>query len=301
MTTPSTPREYQHVCDELLDHAVGKLKATRNRPAAACKVCGKTAEPFDVVDFQKSCDRSLYPRGLAAVPVIYRRCTHCRFIFTDFFDEFTGDQWRAHVYNADYAKVDPDYQGVRPRGNAREIVSFLSGRRRETVGLDYGGGNGMTAALLRQHGWAFDSHDPYGSTELTPAFGGRYNFCSAFEVFEHSPDPVGSLRQILERASPGELTIYIGTGIHDGIVTDETRLSWWYVAPRNGHVSIYSRLSLQILAEQFGLTYTGTWPFRGTHLLTRGASESVLRRRLIGAKLAKHARTLFHAWPKSLP
>ncbi len=301
MTVVSTRRESLPAGDELLDHAVKKLKATRHRPAAACKICGKTAEPFDVVDFQKSCDRSLYPQGLAAVPVIYRRCSHCRFIYTDFFDEFTGDQWRTHVYNADYARVDPDYQDVRPHGNAREIVSFLSGRRQQTVGLDYGGGNGMTAALLRRNGCAFDSYDPYGSTSLTPEFAGRYNLCSAFEVFEHSPDPVGSLRQILERASPGELTIYIGTGIHDGIVTDETRLSWWYAAPRNGHVSIYSRLSLQLLAAQFGLTYTGIWPFRGTHLLTRGTSASVSRRRLVSAKLAKHARTLLHAWPTTLP
>ncbi len=287
--------------DELLEHAVARLKATRSRPAAACKICGKTAEPFDVVDFQKSCERSLYPTGLAVVPVVYRRCTHCCFIFTDFFDDFTGDQWRAHVYNAGYAKVDPDYQGVRPRGNAREVVSFLSGRRPRTIGLDYGGGSGMTAELLRQNDCAFDSYDPYGSSSLTPAYGGRYNFCSAFEVFEHSPDPAGSLRQILERASPGELTIYIGTGIHDGIVTDQTRLSWWYVAPRNGHVSIYSRLSLQILAAQFGLTYAGMWPFRGTHLFTRETSQSISRRRLVRAKLAKHARTLLHAWPRTLP
>jgi Methyltransferase domain len=291
----------QQVPEELLDHAIGKLKATRKHPAAACKVCGETAEPFDVVDFQKSCDRSLYPQGLAVVPVIYRRCRNCHFIFTDFFDEFTAQQWRAHVYNAAYAQVDPEYDRVRPRGNAREIVSFLSGRVRETVGLDYGGGNGMTAALLRENGCAFDSYDPYGSTALTPSFAGRYNFCSAFEVFEHSPDPAAALRQILEKAAPGELTIYIGTGIHDGIVTDQTRLSWWYVAPRNGHVSIYSRRSLQILADRFGLTYFGMWPFRGTHLLTRATSLQVSRRRLVTGKLTKHVRTLLHTWPKSLP
>jgi hypothetical protein len=301
MTAPPTRRDHGHRPDELLDHAVARLKATREHPVAACKVCGKPAEPFDVVDFKKSCTHSLYPQGLAAIPVIYRRCTDCRFISTDFFDDFTAAQWRAHVYNADYATVDPEYDSVRPRGNAREIASFLAGNARGAVGLDYGGGSGMTAALLRENGYAFDSYDPYGSTHLTPALAGRYTLCSAFEVFEHSPDPRGSLRQIVERASPGELTIYIGTGIHDGIVTEQTRLSWWYVAPRNGHVSIYSRRSLQILAAQFGLTYTALWPFRGTHLLTRGESTAAIRRRLVGAKLATRARTLLHAWPKSLP
>ena len=134
MTAASTPRESRQVCDKLLDHAVARLKATRNHPAAACKVCGKTAEPFDVVDFRR-----------AAPPP----CTH--------------KDWR-----------------------------------------------------------------PFS-------------------------------------------------------------------------VSIYSRLSLQILAAQFGLRYAGMWPFRGTHLLTRGTSESVSRRRLVPAKLAKQARTLLQAWPTSLP
>ncbi|MFC5499831.1 class I SAM-dependent methyltransferase [Caenimonas terrae] len=301
MTDPWAPPEHRPGRDELLDHAVARLQATRDRPAAPCKICGQPAEPFDMVDFHKSCDRTLYPLGLAAIPVIYRRCSACAFIFTDFFDQFTAGQWRAHVYNADYAKVDPEYLGVRPRGNARDIVSFLAGRRRETIGLDYGGGEGMTAALLRENGWAFDSYDPYATTELTPEFAGRYNFCSAFEVFEHSPDPAGSLRQILQRASPDELTVYIGTGTHDGIVTDETRLSWWYVAPRNGHVSIYSRRSLQILAQQAGLRYVGAWPFRGTHVLTRGIGDGAVRSRLVGAKLVRQARTVLHAWPKTLP
>jgi 2-polyprenyl-6-hydroxyphenyl methylase/3-demethylubiquinone-9 3-methyltransferase len=33
---------------------------------------------------------------------------------------------------------------------------------------------------------------------------------------------------------------------------DRQGLSWWYAAPRNGHVSLYSATSLEKLAERFG-------------------------------------------------
>jgi Methyltransferase domain len=34
---------------------------------------------------------------------------------------------------------------------------------------------------------------------------------------------------------------------------DELGLRWWYVGPRNGHVSLYSRRSLAILFEKSGM------------------------------------------------
>lgn len=280
---------------ELSELSIAKLRAMRQRPVAACKVCGADADPFDVVDFRKTCAPSLYPNGLAMIPVMYRRCRKCRFIFTDFFDEFTAAQWRAHVYNAEYVQIDPDYASVRPRNNARELVSLLAGRKEQTVGLDYGGGNGRTAELMRENGWRFDSHDPYGKTSLTAAYRGRYNVCSAFEVFEHSTDPVGTLRHLLEQTNSDELMIFLGTGVHDHVVSERTRLSWWYVAPRNGHVSIYSRQSLISLGRAFGLTCTTLWPFRGTHLLTRG-SASATAATLWRTKLAGYTRTVFGGW-----
>ena len=34
---------------------------------------------------------------------------------------------------------------------------------------------------------------------------------------------------------------------------DQLGLRWWYVAPRNGHISLYSRRSLAILFERNGM------------------------------------------------
>jgi hypothetical protein len=250
-----------------------------------------------MVDFYKSCQTTLYPLGLSGIPVIYRKCGECGFIFTDFFDDFTHEQWRCHVYNDEYyARLDPDYLNVRPRQTARDFVAFLAGRKKSTIGLDYGGGNGRTAALMRENGWIFDSFDPFDFTDVSQERIGRYNYCSAIEVFEHTPEPVATLRAILAMASADRLIIYFNTGVHDFKVTPENRLTWKYVAPRNGHISIYSSKSLQLLGAGFGLTFSSLRSGSHAHLFTRGISKSSARFLLLRGKLLRRGLTALKMW-----
>jgi hypothetical protein len=269
----------------LLEHSVAHLRRHAGGAAVACKVCDGDTTLFDVVDFAKTCDPKLYPVALEAVPVYYRRCGACGFIFTDFFDEFTPQQWSAHLYNdAYYQRVDPAYADQRPANNARGLDHLLRPVKNATIGLDYGGGSGRTCAHLREMGYRYDTIDPFGARSLTPEHAGRYNFCTAFEVAEHTPDPKGFLRAIVELATRDRLAILVGTQLHDGIVTDASRLSWWYAAPRNGHISLYSRRSMELLAQQVGLDYM---PFSGrTHLFTRHWSTREARWFLLRGKLA---------------
>jgi hypothetical protein len=271
--------------DELFTHALEKLQAARESPCVPCKICGGEAYPFDLLDFHKSCHSATYPLGLSAIPVIYRQCQQCQFLFTDFFDDFTAGQWQRHVYNEEYAKADPDYFVNRPHSNVRFLSTFLAGLKPALVCLDYGGGNGLTAELMSRAGWTFDCLDPFGKTSISPDRLRRYNFCSAIEVFEHSPDPAGSLSAIVEKSTSGQLMILIATELTDGVVSNSTRLSWWYAAPRNGHVSLYSRKSLQILGSMFGLdcsTIRG-----GPILLTRGFGQRQIRLMLLRDKVVR--------------
>jgi hypothetical protein len=251
---------------------------------------------FDVLDFAKQCDPRIYPAGLAAVPVYYRRCNDCDFIFTDFFDDFAPQQWRAHLYNDDYYRqVDPAYADQRPAQNAHDVDHLLRRFRRDTIGLDYGGGSGRTCQHLRDLGYAFDIYDPFGERSLTAEFAGRYNFCTAFEVAEHAPEPRQFVADILAMATKGRLAILIGTQLHDGIVSNTSRLSWWYAAPRNGHISIYSNRSMGVLARQFGLQYTRL--SARTHLFTRHWGPMEARWFLARGKIAGRLHRLAGRWP----
>jgi 2-polyprenyl-6-hydroxyphenyl methylase/3-demethylubiquinone-9 3-methyltransferase len=271
----------------LLEYALSRLSIEQSSSGVACKICGEGTQLFDVVDFKKSCDRALYPDGLSGIPVFYRSCPSCRFIFTSFFDAFTPEQWRAHVYNDHYAVVDPEYLEIRPRRNVSEIESLTSDRN-ATIGLDFGGGSGETAKLLRQKGWTYDSYDPFGFSDIKPEAIGSYNFCSAFEVFEHSPDPVSTLSEIIRMTSAGRLMILVGTAVHDNYVRTDNRLAWWYAGPRNGHISLYSRRALQLLGGRFGLSYVSM--SSGTHLLLREIAAPEARRALLRSKVMQRAR-----------
>lgn len=254
-----------------------------------CKICGEASEPYDVLDFALTCNTPRAPAGLSGIPVYYYRCCACGFIFTDFCDQFTPSEWSSYIYNEFYySTVDPDYADRRPGGNASLIKNILGGDKNKWLGLDYGGGNGRTALLLRKMGFNFESYDPYGLNETSRRAIGRFNFCSSFEVAEHVADPHAFLRDIVSLCSSDKLAILIGTHVNDGHVLDNGRLNWWYASPRNGHISLYSLRSLKILAQAYDLEFlslTGK-----THLLSRGYTRSEAWRLLIGSAIGSRMR-----------
>lgn len=270
---------------ELQRYAFNLLKSRSGTSNCKCKICKCVAEPFDMVDFNKIGDYNLYPMGLSGIPVIYHRCNVCGFVFTKFFDEFPSDWWSKYIYNEEYyLKIDPEYKSARPIVNAKEISAVLTGKH-GVLGLDYGGGSGMTAQLLREQGFSFDCYDPYGMQDTISERLQQYNFCTAIEVFEHLPDPVETLKSILIMCHDGPLTILIGTSTSDAKINLRERLKWWYVAPRNGHISIFSRKSLLVLASQFNLRYVGY--VGSTHVLCRNTTGRGILFKLFYIKLQK--------------
>lgn len=263
----------------LIDHACTQLRNEQQESEVPCKICEGASTRYDMLDFERSATHIPFSTPPAGIPVVYRKCSRCGFIFTRFFDGFTGEQWREHVYNDAYGSVDPEYTGARAVRNAQAVPAYFGRLRGSVRGLDYGGGNGMTAKHLRDAGWNFACYDPFGLDE-TSGTEEAANFCTSFEVFEHFPNPVASMQNLLSKVTSGPLLIFIGTWLNDASVNDETRLSEWvYAGPRNGHISLYSRRALSALAQKFGLELTSIHA-KG-HLMSRGhdtaALESVMR------------------------
>ncbi|HEY3678832.1 MAG TPA: class I SAM-dependent methyltransferase, partial [Bradyrhizobium sp.] len=59
----------------------------------SCKICGGEASLYGVVDFHKSCNPALRT-PVAGVPVYYRRCATCGFLFTDAFDDWDHNAFK---------------------------------------------------------------------------------------------------------------------------------------------------------------------------------------------------------------
>ena len=204
---------------------------------------------FDIVDFNKCCsERDVYQFGRAGIPVVYFRCTSCGFLFTKFFDSWSPEDFGRFVYNDDYIRVDGEYTGPRPLREAEAMATRLANYRNLRI-LDYGSGSGLFASHLRNRGFAHvTSYDPFSSPERPQ---GTFELITCFEVLEHTTNPHATLADIAGLLDPGGCVIF-STGVQPESI-NALRCSWWYVAPRNGHASIYTLQSLATLGAKLNL------------------------------------------------
>jgi 2-polyprenyl-6-hydroxyphenyl methylase/3-demethylubiquinone-9 3-methyltransferase len=209
-----------------------------------CKICGEPAPLYGTVDFNRNCEIEggvkLPPSG---TPVRYRRCNACGFLFTDAFDRWSRDDFKTHIYNEGYAAVDPEYAEARPRNNAAAVVALFGAHRSERRVLDYGGGNDALCAQLRAAGFPVAvTYDPFVPEFATPPPGGKFDLITCFETLEHMPDPVAGIGDIVAHLDEPGLVLF--STLLQPADFDRHGMGWWYVGPRNGHISLFSRSAL---------------------------------------------------------
>jgi 2-polyprenyl-6-hydroxyphenyl methylase/3-demethylubiquinone-9 3-methyltransferase len=238
--------------------------------AAPCKVCDSPAAFFDVVDFNKCAGG--YTFGPSGINLPWYRCDNCGFLFTSFFDDWSSEDFRRFIYNEDYVLLDPDYLSARPKRMALQLAKLLFGFGEARI-LDYGSGANIFASCLKEMGFPHvESYDPF-SAPTRPI--GPFDIVTCIEVIEHAPLPysiLADMRSFL--AEDG--CILIGETLQPAEI-ENIRCGWWYVAPRNGHVSTYAARTFAALAERTGLTF-----HRGTnypHVLRAGNRLAELAKR----------------------
>lgn len=225
-------------------------RQTPYRAKCTCKVCGEQAILFDYVDFNKFCSPANYYRfGLSGINIAYYRCAACGFLFTPDFDDWTHEQFARAIYNEDYVKVDGEYLGARPRRQAADMSRRLHGCEHARI-LDYGSGAGIFVDAMRDLGFRdIVAYDPF-SSPARPA--GKFDIVTCFEVIEHTPDPIATV-QDMRRFLRDDGCILFGQTVQPPDIL-ERRGSWWYLAPRNGHISTYTRETLNVLGRRLGFT-----------------------------------------------
>jgi len=228
-----------------------------------CPICGGLCALHDVVDFNKSCEEQ---RGkflpLAGVPIYYVLCDQCGFCFSPEMCQWNLDEFADRVYNDEYILVDPDYVESRPKAFAASLQRLFGDHIAHLKHLDYGGGNGILVKTLKDYGWESVSYDPFEDRGVDPARLGDFNLVTAIEVFEHVPDVDKLMSDLRSLLSPGGLIMFT-TLLSDGSIVRNQRISWWYASPRNGHISLFSRNSLERLAQKNGFKFFSFSP--GTH------------------------------------
>ena len=214
----------------------------------ACPVCQSACQWLDSMDCNRACLLELPPSG---VMVSYWRCSSCGFCFTPEICAWSESEFSRSIYNEEYVRLDPDALELRPRNHADFLDACFGNEKVQIRHLDYGGGEGMLAGILQAAGWNSTSWDPFFNRQQTLEDLGQFNLISAFEVFEHVPD-VNRLMAQLDRLLSDSGMIVFSTLLSDGNIRAGEKIDWWYVGPRNGHISLFSQASLRRLGERFG-------------------------------------------------
>lgn len=208
-----------------------------------CKLCRGPAKVWGYADINKTCNNHIgFP--MLGTPVRYDHCVNCGLIFTNYFDEWAPEDFQKQIYNQFYHMVDPDYEEVRPRGNAEFLHNMIQDTSKFI--LDYGGGQGKTAQYLRDKGYPATSWDPFGSPTRPDL---KADVVTCIEVFEHVTEPYKVFLDCLSFVKPGGKLIFT-TLINNQLANHEMH---WYISPRNGHLLIHSYQSLEFMAIQAGV------------------------------------------------
>lgn len=229
-----------------------------------CPICSGTCSQLAPVDFNKNCEEAkgkfLKPSGIA---VNYSLCPQCGFCFAPELMAWPIEEFAARIYNENYVQVDPEYVQIRPEGNARNLIAMFGDRLKNFKHLDYGGGSGVLANKLRQENWQSTSYDPFVDRDTKIEDLGKFDLITAYEVFEHVPDVHKLMANLHTLLAPNGLILF-STLLSDSDIQPNKPLTWWYAAPRNGHISLFSRDSLGMLGHNSGFKF-GSFS-RGMHL-----------------------------------
>ena len=204
----------------------------------SCPLCNGTTQSLGCVDLNRACTGN---RPALGEDVEYARCTGCGLITAPQMCRWPKDEFKRRIYNDDYVEVDPDGMGARAERNALSLHELFGDQT--ITHLDYGGGDGALSARLRELGWDSSSYDPFYDRAFPQR---RFDLVTAFEVFEHAPDPIMLWQQL--KAVSKDVVVF-STLLADHVPDP---LQWWYLAPRNGHVVFYTTRALERLLGRGG-------------------------------------------------
>lgn len=219
-----------------------------------CTLCAQNAPYFGSLDFAVSGNDFFAGRRMfkdTGVPVDYFRCLSCEYLFTSAFKNFTNEDYGAFVYNDSYIDADPPFLEERPLRDAKMCSILLHPFKTTVTILDYGCGTGLMAQTLKQKGFQAGGIDPLfqpSSSEKPQA-----DIVTCFEVVEHVYDQYGMMCDVAALLAPNGVFLF-STQLQPPNIED-LGINWWYIMPRNAHMSMHSRKSLSHLMAETGFEW----------------------------------------------
>lgn len=187
-------------------------------------------------------------RVLGSFDARYCHCPSCGYLFAP------EPVWLERAYasaitESDVGLVDRNLWFSKLARSVVQVMFDPAGRF-----IDYGGGTGLFTRLMRDKGFDWYWFDTACRNLFAAGFeadtgdGARYELLTAAELFEHLLDPVETMNRLHSLSTNILFTTQL-------LPDPPPRLGqWWYYGLEHGqHVSFYTRKSLHLLGERFGL------------------------------------------------
>ena len=172
------------------------------------------------------------------------QCEACEAAF------FSNPDWLDVAYSDAISSRDT---GVVERCvDVANVLTAFMWRTRHDKALDFGGGIGLLARLMRDRGFDFTSWDPISNyvLPLPPSHKEGVHVLTMIEVLEHLVDPLTSLRECMSRSD----IIFISTHL---IPSAGIQPHWAYLQPDTGqHIFFCSNVTLEKIALLLGVSIT---------------------------------------------
>jgi len=215
-----------------------------------CKICGAETNVHATATI----------RGRHSIT--YHRCDACQFVQSE------APYWLAEAYAEPINRSDTGY--LARNFYLSEITPSVIRLTGNSDGpfLDFGGGYGVFARLMRDKGYDFRVYDRHCPNYFARDFqvdelaSEEFNLVTAFEVFEHLPDPSETIEEILKVTG----NIFFTTDVAP--LPFPQPGEWEYFGLTHGqHISLYSMTALQALANRHSVHLLSNG--RTLHLFTR--------------------------------
>lgn len=229
-----------------------------------CKICSSTSQPFATA------------KVLIKYDVHYFACENCGFIQTE------EPYWLDEAYSEPIARNDIGLISRNLELSAKTAIILSTLFNPDGIFLDQGGGNGMFVRLMRDRGFDFYWDDMHTQNIFAKGFEkadrNPFELLTCFEVFEHLPNPIEEISNMLKDSQ----SLLFSTLL---VPTPRPAIDdWWYYSLSSGqHISLYTRRSLEILAEKLNLSlFTDGTSF---HLLTNKKIPSLFFSLILNTKI----------------
>lgn len=203
-----------------------------------CKICNQTSEKiFEKILLQR------YKTG-------FYKCTNCSFMQTD------EPIWLEEAYQSAITSLDIGLLG-RNIYLTKEISLLIETCFPEAKTMvDYAGGYGVLARLMRDAGYDYYTQDDYCENIFAKDFDvkaapvKKFDLVTGFEVLEHFSNPIKDLEKVFHYAGDAIFSTEL-------LPENDTEIeNWWYLTEETGqHIAFYSTKAMEIIAEKFNKHY----------------------------------------------